>query len=214
MQTMLNNYFIDVKRKNMLTPVNIRGMIPFVNTCKHLFVTYINFKLWKGMVIIMKLLLHDLSASYAGQYLSISDKQSFQIVGPAERSPVKCIGCFGCWIKTPGECVLKDGFNHMGEYLGNCEAFTIITQSRYGEFSCFIKNILDRSISTVHPYFVKRQGEIHHKLRYQNHPGLQVICYSSDLSEEEKNTFENRVKATAVNLGCSIHSVTFINGLD
>ena len=19
-----------------------------------------------------------------------------------------CIGCFGCWIKTPGECILKD----------------------------------------------------------------------------------------------------------
>ena len=152
------------------------------------------------MVIIMKLLLHDLSPSNVSQYLSVSDKQSFQIVGPAEKSPVKCVGCFGCWIKTPGECVLKD--------------FTIITQSRYGEFSCFIKNILDRSISTVHPYFVKRQGEIHHKLRYQNHPGLQVICYSSDLSEEEKNTFENRVKATAVNLGCSTHSVTFINGLD
>lgn len=161
----------------------------------------------------MNLLLHDLSSSDASQYLSISDKQSYQIVCPSPKAPVKCIGCFGCWIKTPGKCVLKDGFNRMGEYIGNCNEFTIITQSRYGEFSCFTKNILDRSISTVHPYFAKRNGEVHHKLRYQNHPRLHVICYSSDLSEEEKKNLENRVKAMSVNLGCSTSSVTFLNGL-
>ena len=25
-----------------------------------------------------------------------------------------CIGCFGCWLKTPGTCVIKDGFENMG----------------------------------------------------------------------------------------------------
>lgn len=161
----------------------------------------------------MNVLLHDLSASDVSQYLSISDPSSYQIVGPTQKAPVKCLGCFGCWIKTPGECVIKDGFNHMGEYLGNCDTFTIITQSRYGEFSCFTKNILDRSISTVHPYFSKRNGEIHHKLRYNNHPKLQVICYSSDLTTEEKDAFEKRIKAASINLGCSSSSVTFLNGL-
>ena len=161
----------------------------------------------------MKLLLHDLSSSDASQYLSFADQASYQVVGPSQKAPVKCVGCFGCWIKTPGECVMKDGFNRMGEYIGNCESFTIITQSRYGEFSQFIKNILDRSISAVHPYFVKRNGEMHHKLRYQKHPKFRVICYSDDLSEEEKDTFEKRIEATAVNLGCSSSNVTFLNGL-
>lgn len=161
----------------------------------------------------MKLVLHDLSSSDAGQYLSVADQATYQIVGPSQKAPVKCIGCFGCWIKNPGECVMKDGFNRMGEYIGNCESFTIITQSRYGEFSQFIKNVLDRSISAVHPYFVKRNGEMHHKLRYQNSPELRVICYSNDLSEEEKDTFEKRIHATGVNLGCSSSNVTFLNGL-
>ena len=117
----------------------------------------------------MKLLLHDLSSSDASQYLSFADQASYQVVGPSQKAPVKCVGCFGCWIKTPGECVMKDGFNRMGEYIGNCESFTIITQSRYGEFSQFIKNILDRSISAVHPYFVKRNGENRCNLIEKNH---------------------------------------------
>lgn len=162
----------------------------------------------------MKLLLHDLSSADAERYLPVLDKHTYQIVGPSQKSPVKCIGCFGCWIKNPGECVFKDGFNRMGEYIGNCEEFIIITKSRYGEFGCFTKNIIDRSISAVHPYFTKRKGEMHHKLRYNNSPKLNVICYSDDLTDGEKENLENRVKAMAVNLGCSDSSVIFLDGLN
>ena len=24
-----------------------------------------------------------------------------------------CIGCFGCWLKTPGKCITKDSFDYM-----------------------------------------------------------------------------------------------------
>lgn len=41
----------------MLTLVNMRDMIPIVNMCKHRFVTYIIFKLWKGMVIIYEIII-------------------------------------------------------------------------------------------------------------------------------------------------------------
>ena len=25
-----------------------------------------------------------------------------------------CIGCFGCWVKTPGQCVIHDGYENTG----------------------------------------------------------------------------------------------------
>ena len=65
----------------------------------------------------------------------------------------------------------------------------------------------------MHPYFVKRNGEMHHKLRYNNKPSFNVICYSDDLSGDEKEAFEERVKAASVNLGAKEYSVTFTNGL-
>ena len=69
----------------------------------------------------MNVLLHDLSLENANNYLSINDKSSLQIVCMSDKPPVKCVGCFGCWIKNPGECIMKDGYNHMGEYFGNCK---------------------------------------------------------------------------------------------
>ena len=54
---------------------------------------------------------------------------------------------------------------------------------------------------------------MHHKLRYANSPQLTVICYSTELTDEEKETFRNRVTAMAVNLGASVKQVTFTDGL-
>lgn len=161
----------------------------------------------------MKLLIHDLSETTASQFLSISNRNEYQIVCQTENAPVKCIGCFSCWKKNPGECVLKDGYQHMGEYFGNCESITVITDMRYGEFSCFTKNILDRSISAVHPHFTKRNGGMHHKLRYTNRPALHVICHSDDITPEEKELFQIRVQAASINLGCNKCNLSFCDGI-
>lgn len=161
----------------------------------------------------MKLLIHDLTTTDKETYVTIKSPDDYQIVGAAEKPALPCIGCFNCWVKHPGECAMKDGYQYMGEYLGNCESCTIITECRYGEFSAANKSLIDRSISTVHPYFVKRKGMTHHKLRYENAPDLHVICYSQDVTKDEKELFRNRVAAMAINLGCPNHKVTFINGI-
>ena len=60
-----------------------------------------------------------------------------------------CVGCFGCWIKTPGKCVLKDGYDNLGELLSKSEKLTIISRCFYGCYSPFVKNVLDSSISYI-----------------------------------------------------------------
>ena len=64
-----------------------------------------------------------------------------------------CMGCFGCWIKTPGQCVVKDGYETMGSILSRADTVTIISQCYYGGYSPFVKNVLDRSISFLLPFF-------------------------------------------------------------
>ncbi|MDR2922943.1 MAG: NAD(P)H-dependent oxidoreductase, partial [Treponema sp.] len=79
-----------------------------------------------------------------------------------------CICCFGCWIKTPGQCVIKDGFDNMGELWSKCNKLTIISQCFYGGYSPFVKNVLDRSVCPYQlPYFIKTKGEMRHPKRYK-----------------------------------------------
>lgn len=161
----------------------------------------------------MRLILHDLTEEQKQEYLTITREEETRVFEKTDRQITKCTGCFGCWIKTPGKCVMKDGYEMTGPCLGNCTECTIVTDARYGEFSVFTKSMIDRSISAIHPYFTTRNKEMHHKLRYANSPQLTVICYSTELTDEEKETFRNRVTAMAVNLGASVKQVTFTDGL-
>ena len=72
-----------------------------------------------------------------------------KIIKPTEKTEKHCIGCFGCWVKTPGECVIKDGIDRTGCDMGKCENLIMISECLYGGFSDFVKKVQDRAISYV-----------------------------------------------------------------
>ena len=111
----------------------------------------------------MKLLIHDytpeefapLAAQYEGWDV-ISDDGTIR----------PCIGCFGCWVKTPGQCVIRDGYETNARRLHEAEEVVVCTKWTYGGFSPFVKNVFDRSIGVVLPFFELVDGEMHHQKRY------------------------------------------------
>ena len=120
-----------------------------------------------------------------------------------------CIGCFGCWLKTPGECVIKDGFENMGKKLSQVEEFILVSKATFGSYSSAVKNVLDRSISYVLPFFTIRNGEMHHGERYHNHLKVSSVFYG-DMTEVEKQTARNLLKANAVNLNAQLGAAHFV----
>lgn len=159
----------------------------------------------------MKLLIHDMETEKLKELLPDST-DDLTIV--SEHDVIhNCIGCFGCWVKTPGICVIHDKYEDMGEKLSKCEELIIISKCFYGGFSPFVKNVLDRSISYIHPYFTFRNGEMHHRRRYDNHIDLKVWFYGEDITEQEKQTADKLVRANSVNLDCSTEKVTFIGDI-
>ncbi len=151
-----------------------------------------------------KMLIHDLEHSFA------ADKSDNYTTIISAGNPIShCIGCFGCWIKTPGVCVIKDKYGNMGADIAKCNEIIIVTKCCYGGPSPFVKNVLDRSISYVHPYFVNRNGEMHHKQRYEKSLNLTVLFYGDNLTSLEKQTAQEWVKAMAVNLYCVVQKVVF-----
>lgn len=155
----------------------------------------------------MKLLIHDLN-DY--EFKNLSD--DIKII--EKKEPINnCIGCFGCWVKTPAKCVINDSYENMGEYFSKSDEIIIISKCVYGGFSPFVKNILDRSISYVHPYFKMRNNEMHHKRRYDNIIKLTVWFYGENITLEEKETANKLINANAINFDGVVKQISFVDSI-
>jgi multimeric flavodoxin WrbA len=106
--------------------------------------------------------------------------------------------------------VIRDAYGDMGEKLSKCSEVIMISRCFYGGYSPFVKNVLDRSIPYIHPYFAFRNGEMHHRRRYDNHIDLRVWFYGENITENEKRTAEKLIHANAINLDCSVGQLVFV----
>ena len=155
----------------------------------------------------MKLILHDLTREEFERLFAPVPEDNTVVFNDGSIRP--CAGCFNCWVKTPGECIIHDGYENMGALMAKSSEVMIVSRCVYGGFSPFIKNILDRSIPYIHPYFTVKNKEMHHKRRYKNRFELSVWFYG-DVTEREKHTAEKLVRRNTINLNCQLKNITFL----
>ncbi len=151
----------------------------------------------------MKIIVTDI------EKLNIKVSGNYKIIAP-EKNIHHCIGCFGCWVKTPGKCVIRDEYANLGSDMGNCEELIFVSQCCYGSVSPFIKMVQDRALAYVHPDFAIRNGEMHHKRRYKNLITLSAYFYGQDISEQEKDTAKRILQANAHNYDGKVGKVCFL----
>lgn len=154
----------------------------------------------------MNLVIHDLEQKELEHFYQVKPED---YVISKEHEIHSCMGCFGCWLKTPGRCVIKDQFQQMGERFAEADQIVLISRCTYGGYSPFVKGVLERSISFILPYFTIRKGEVHHALRYRKHPIIHTIFYGDKITADERETAELLVKANGLNLGTKQTSVKF-----
>ncbi|MBQ5824999.1 MAG: flavodoxin family protein [Clostridia bacterium] len=138
---------------------------------------------------------------------NISDE--YHVVAPQKNAIVPCVGCFGCWTKTPGECLIKDGYSSVAARIGKCDELVIVSKCFYGGFSPFVKNVLDRAIGYILPDFVIRNGVMKHKSRYGNTMRVSACFYGENISDAEKSTAKRIVRANAENYNAKLGKVEF-----
>ena len=148
--------------------------------------------------------------------LIITDIEDFSLPVEGEHKIIKpqkdihhCIGCFGCWVKTPGKCVIHDGYEGTGIDMSKCTELIFISRCCYGSVSPFVKMVQDRAISYIHPNFVIRKGEMHHKRRYQNVISLSVYLYGENITDAEKETARTIIEGNADNYDGLVKDVRF-----
>lgn len=111
-----------------------------------------------------------------------------------------CIGCFNCWIKTPGLCVFDDLGKSICEDFVKSDVVIYVCPIKYGCYSPVIKRTFDRIIPDILPFFEEINGEMHHSQRYDKYPEIVALGYGKDISNEEEETFSSLVKANGTNL--------------
>ena len=153
----------------------------------------------------MKLVIHDLLEEEWERFSQ--DYRGWKVIS---NKPIRsCNGCFCCWDKTPGQCVIKDGFENMGKLIHVADEITIVSRYTYGGFSSFIKNVFDRCLGYVLPQFEVIKGETHHKRRYDEDKPFSFVFYGKKLSEEEKNSARRYVNAVCANIRGHVKEVSF-----
>ena len=143
----------------------------------------------------MNILIHDVED--IGHILKNNQNEITVISDNGKIKPCMC--CFGCWIKTPGKCVINDGYNNIGMLMSKCDRMIIISQCFYGGYSPFVKNVIDRSVSYFLPTLKTKNGETFHPKRYNNTIALTVYFYG-DISDAEKETAKKYVKTYSKNM--------------
>ena len=125
----------------------------------------------------------------------------------------RCKGCFGCWLKSPGECVMGDGLKRLGSEMAASERIIVISRNLYGGFSVEVKRMLDRALSCFLPYFEVRDGRLHHQLRGQTFPHMSVYFYETEnMTAAEKDLSKQVVKANSINYNAVSYEIYFIEG--
>jgi len=160
----------------------------------------------------MTLLIHDLEKS--NEFLLKNNGDDITVISDDGKiNP--CICCFGCWIKTPGQCVIKDGYENLGLLLSKCSQMIIISKCFYGSYSPFVKNVLDRTVCPYQlPYLKTINGETRHPKRYKNNYTTTVYFYGK-ITEPEKETAQKVVKAYRKNVNVYFYgTVEEIKGIN
>ncbi len=159
----------------------------------------------------------DSCALYASALAAAEGKADrIETIDVSEAASAPCICCFQCWTKTPGVCVLpRDGGTRYVEKFWDADCLLIISRVRWGGYTTPIKSYIDRLIPGLHPYFTKRNGEMHHKFRYGSIPLMLAVGYGA-ASPGEVATFRAYTQANRDQRGTTRDTGTLVveRGLD
>ena len=120
----------------------------------------------------------------------------------AEKEIKHCRGCFCCWFKTPGKCVIKDDMAEVISRLEGVDVLVLATPLYFDNISGILKNFMDRSIVVGNPHFQKDpNGECRH-LKNEEKPSPKLILMSN-CGFPERSHFQvisHWVKRAALNM--------------
>lgn len=150
----------------------------------------------------MNLILSDRSLS-----LELSSQET--MINLSSLNIHHCVGCFSCWVKTPGQCVFRDDAIHVYPLIAKSQNLMLISRIIFGGFDTVMKTMLERALPIQQPFMRLHHGEIHHLQRNVALKKATLLIYGQ-YTEEEKHIFERLIKRNQYNMNFDTANILFV----
>ena len=121
-----------------------------------------------------------------------------------------CIGCFNCWLKTPGTCSIRDDAAEVSRKYIAADHVILASPLIMGFLSSLMKNTMDRNLPLVHPHLEEIDSEVHHKKRYDKYPVISFLLEKEASTDEEDITIASDIfRRQAINVRASVGFIHF-----
>lgn len=147
------------------------------------------------MVLVINTLKDKLCNKHIASLFDKANSQ-FQMIDTDDLNIHHCIGCNVCWLKTPGQCAIKDDYKQIIQQLVDAQNLWLVSDTRYGFLDYRGKRIMDRIMPMLNMNIEIRDGWMRHQLRYH---ALNIgVLYRGNGNKE---LLEEWCERCAMNLG-------------
>ena len=123
------------------------------------------------------------------------------------------VGCFGCWTKTPGKCVIRDDAVKVYPVIAKSDKVIYVSKIKYGCYDTVMKTMLERAIPIQQAFIRLLHGEAHHVQRDVAMKDATIIAYG-EIDDDEKEIFRRLVERNAHNMNFKRFNILFVDEVD
>jgi multimeric flavodoxin WrbA len=139
--------------------------------------------------------------------------EPIKVVRLGDEPITACIGCWNCWLKNPGRCVMKDQMAEFYPDYVNCDTVILLMDTAQGFINHQAKAFLDRTIPHYNPYIEIVDAECHHVARYERYPDMVFYYDPVNLTDQEEQVVEDYLYRTAYHFKSKAYRIVKDGGL-
>jgi multimeric flavodoxin WrbA len=103
-----------------------------------------------------------------------------KVVELRRRTLNQCVGCYSCWLKTPGRCIFHDDVEEILRAYLMSELVILASPVLVGFTSALLKRFMERTHPLALPFLYFKDGRMQHVPRYDKYPKLALLLEASE----------------------------------
>ena len=125
----------------------------------------------------------------------------------------RCVGCFGCWVRTPGQCAFDDDGRVIDRQVIAADLVVLASPILMGHVSALLRRANERLLPLLLPYARLVEGECRHFQRYPRRPRLGLLLARADDADDEdvaiiRQTYQMNARNFATELAFTLTTST------